>query len=184
MQLNGLDHRFGQAHSSHALRGSELKRKETGKYTYDSPGSYGRLDGILSSTLHFRNYCPELQGMISRWIANEIKRKIAQVPAVALLGARQVGKTTIAKTMSQGLDSIYLDLEAPEDLIKLTDPTSFLRTHSDKLVILDEIQRAPDLFPVLRGLIDKNREEGRKSGQFFFLGSASIDRHSTRSKKS
>jgi predicted AAA+ superfamily ATPase len=113
--------------------------------------------------------------MIPRWITNEIKKKIAQVPAVALLGARQVGKTTLAKTIAKGLDSVYLDLEAPEDLLKLSDPAAFLRAHNDKLVILDEIQRAPDLFPVLRGLIDKNREQGRRSGQFFFLGSASMD---------
>ncbi len=113
--------------------------------------------------------------MISRWITNEIKKKIAQVPAVALLGPRQVGKTTLAKAIAKGLDSVYLDLEAPEDLLKLSDPAVFLSVHSDKLVILDEIQRAPDLFPVLRGLIDKNREQGRSSGQFLFLGSASMD---------
>ncbi len=98
-----------------------------------------------------------------------------QVPAVTLLGARQVGKTTLAKTIAKGLDSIYLDLEAPEDLLKLSDPAVFLRAYSEKLVILDEIQRAPDLFPVLRGIIDRNREKGRKSGQFLFLGSASMD---------
>lgn len=103
------------------------------------------------------------------------KKRIAQVPAVALLGARQVGKTTLAKTIAKGMDSVYLDLEAPEDLLKLSDPAVFLRGHSDKLVILDEIQRAPDLFPVLRGLIDRNRQQGRKSGQFLFLGSASMD---------
>jgi predicted AAA+ superfamily ATPase len=113
--------------------------------------------------------------MISRWLTNEIKQKIAQVPAVALLGARQVGKTTLAKTIAKGMDSAYLDLEAPEDLLKLSDPAAFLSVHSDKLVILDEIQRAPNLFPVLRGLIDRNREQGRKSGQFLFLGSASMD---------
>ena len=113
--------------------------------------------------------------MISRWITTEIKRKIGQVPAVALLGARQVGKTTLAKTIAKGMDSIYLDLEAPEDLFKLSDPAVFLNAHNDKLVILDEIQRVPDLFPVLRGLIDKNRDQGRKSGQFLFLGSASMD---------
>jgi predicted AAA+ superfamily ATPase len=94
---------------------------------------------------------------------------------VALLGARQVGKTTLAETISKGMDSVYLDLEAPEDLLKLSDPAAFLRNHSDRLVILDEIQRAPDLFPVLRGLIDNNRERGRKNGQFLFLGSASMD---------
>jgi hypothetical protein len=97
------------------------------------------------------------------------------VPAVVLLGARQVGKTTLAKTISKDIDSIYLDLEAPEDLLKLSDPASFLSAHADKLVILDEIQRSPDLFPVLRGLIDKSREQGRKAGHFLLLGSASMD---------
>ena len=97
------------------------------------------------------------------------------MPAVALLGARQVGKTTLAKTIAKNIDSIYLDLEAPEDLLKLSDPSSFLSAHADKLVILDEIQRSPDLFPVLRGLIDKNREQGRRAGQFLLLGSASMD---------
>ena len=125
--------------------------------------------------MQFRNDYPKLQGMIPRWITNEIEKKIGQVPAVALLGARQVGKTTLAKAITKGIDSIYLDLEAPEDLLKLSDPGAFLSTQSDKLVILDEIQRVPDLFPVLRGLIDRNREQGRKSGQFLFLGSASME---------
>jgi len=97
------------------------------------------------------------------------------VPAVALPGARQVGKTTLAKTIAKDIDSIYLDLEAHEDLLKLSDPTSFLSGHADKLVILDEIQRSPELFLVLRGLIDKSREQGRRAGQFLLLGSASID---------
>ena len=100
---------------------------------------------------------------------------IAQVPAVVLLGARQVGKTTLAKIIAKDIDSIYLDLEAPEDLLKLSDPTSFLSAHADKLVVLDEIQRSPELFPVLRGLIDTNREQGRRAGQFLLLGSASMD---------
>ena len=60
--------------------------------------------------------------MIFRWMTNEIKRKMGQVPAVALLGARQVGKTTLAKTIAKEMDSIYLDLEASEDLFKLSDP--------------------------------------------------------------
>lgn len=118
---------------------------------------------------------PKMQGMIERKITKKIRATIAQVPAVALLGARQVGKTTLAKTLSQDIDSIYLDLEAPEDLLKLSDPTSFLSAHADKLVILDEIQRSPELFPVLRGLIDKNREQGRRTSQFLLLGSASMD---------
>ena len=113
--------------------------------------------------------------MLKRQIAEKLQATIAQVPAVALLGARQVGKTTLAKTIAKGFNSIYLDLEAPEDLLKLSDPTSFLSAHADKLVILDEIQRSPELFPALRGLIDKNREQGRRAGQFLLLGSASMD---------
>ena len=116
-----------------------------------------------------------MQGMLTRWISDKLRKNIAQVPAVALLGARQVGKTTLAKTIASDMESIYLDLEAPEDLLKLSDPASFLRLHSDKLVILDEIQRSPDLFMVLRGLIDKNRDAGRESGQFLLLGSASMN---------
>lgn len=96
-------------------------------------------------------------------------------PAVALLGARQVGKTTLAKMITEHQDSIYLDLESPEDLLKLSDPAAFLSMHADKLVILDEIQRFPDLFLVLRGLIDTNRQAGRKGNQYLLLGSASMD---------
>lgn len=116
-----------------------------------------------------------MQGMLGRQITEKLQATIAQVPAVVLLGARQVGKTTLAKTIAKDIDSIYLDLEAPEDLLKLSDPTSFLSAHADKLVILDEIQRSPELFPVLRGLIDKNRAQGRRAGQFLLLGSASMD---------
>ena len=113
--------------------------------------------------------------MLQRQIAEKLQATIAQVPAVVLLGARQVGKTTLAKIIAKDIDSIYLDLEAPEDLLKLSDPTSFLSAHADKLVVLDEIQRSPELFPVLRGLIDTNREQGRRAGQFLLLGSASMD---------
>jgi uncharacterized protein len=116
-----------------------------------------------------------MQSMLRRRITERLQTMIAQVPAVALLGARQVGKTTLAKTIAKDINSIYLDLEAPEDLIKLSDPSSFLSAHADKLVILDEIQRSPELFPVLRGLIDKNREQGHRAGQFLLLGSASMD---------
>lgn len=113
--------------------------------------------------------------MLIRWITEKLKKSLSQVPAVALLGARQVGKTTLAKSISKNIDSIYLDLESPEDLLKLSDPVSFLSSQRGKLIILDEIQRTPDLFMVLRGLIDKNRELGHKAGQFLLLGSASMD---------
>ena len=114
-------------------------------------------------------------GMLERWIRQRLKKSISRNPAVALLGARQVGKTTLAKTVAKDMSSIYLDLESPEDLAKLTDPTTFLLSHRDKIIILDEIQRAPDLFMVLRGLIDQNRQAGRKAAQFLILGSASMD---------
>lgn len=113
--------------------------------------------------------------MLDRLLTEKLRIAITQVPAVVLLGPRQVGKTTLAKTIARHIDSIYLDLEAPEDLLKLSDATRFLSEHVDKLVILDEIQRSPELFPVLRGLIDKSREQGRRAGQFLLLGSASMD---------
>ena len=116
-----------------------------------------------------------MQRMLKRRIRERLQATIAQVPAVVLLGARQVGKTTLAKAIAQDTPSIYLDLEAPEDLLKLSDPVSYLSAHAGKLVVLDEMQRSPELFPVLRGLIDKNREQGRRAGQFLLLGSASMD---------
>jgi uncharacterized protein len=113
--------------------------------------------------------------MLDRWITKKLEKSISRNPAVALLGARQIGKTTLAKKIVQDRPSIYLDLESPRDLLKLKDPTSFLQLHNDKLIILDEIQRAPDLFMVLRGLIDENRQRGRDAAQFLLLGSASMD---------
>ena len=116
-----------------------------------------------------------MQGMIERWIADSLKQDLRHTPAVALLGPRQVGKTTLALSIAESRSALYLDLESPEDLLKLSDPAAFLSLHDDKLVILDEIQRAPGLFMVLRGLIDKNRRAGRKGEQYLFLGSASMD---------
>ncbi len=113
--------------------------------------------------------------MLTRTLTDRLQRNIKQYPAVALLGARQVGKTTLAGVIAKHQNSIYLDLEAPEDLLKLSDPTSYLSHHNDKLVILDEIQRAPELFNVLRGMIDRNRRNGKQAGQFLLLGSASMD---------
>lgn len=108
--------------------------------------------------------------MISRRILPNIEKALAQFPAVALLGPRQAGKTTLARSVgSSHANSLYLDLERPSDLAKLADPELFLSRHVDQLVVLDEIQRQPDLFPVLRALIDENRRPGR----FLLLGSAS-----------
>ena len=113
--------------------------------------------------------------MYLRRLQSQIFHDLSVHAAVALLGPRQVGKTTLARAVGATRPSVYLDLEDPADREKMTDPALFLRGHIDKLVIIDEIQNAPDLFAVLRGLIDQGRREGRKTGQFLLLGSASIE---------
>ena len=113
--------------------------------------------------------------MIERWVTPRLEQALKHQPATALLGPRQAGKTTLARAIAEKRPSLYLDLESPADLLKLSDPLEFLSRRSDKLIILDEIQRKPDLFMVLRGLIDEGRRRSRKSGQFLILGSASGD---------
>ena len=113
--------------------------------------------------------------MIERRAGQELTDRLQTSPAVALLGPRQVGKTTLAHLVAAERPSLYLDLESPSDKAKLAEPELFLRRHADKLVILDEIQRTPELFAVLRGLIDAGRRDGRAVGRFLVLGSASID---------
>ncbi len=113
--------------------------------------------------------------MIPRQKTTHINELIGNFAAVAILGPRQVGKTTLALQVAEGRPSLYLDLELEEDRIKLIDPATYLRRQKDRLVILDEVHRVPGLFQTLRGLIDEGRREGRRSGQFIVLGSASID---------
>lgn len=113
--------------------------------------------------------------MIERRLKPELIARIDQTPAVALLGPRQVGKTTLAQEIADERPALYLDLESEADRARLSDPELYLESHADKLVILDEVHRLPDLFQVLRGLIDRGRRKGQKSGRFLLLGSASID---------
>lgn len=113
--------------------------------------------------------------MIERRITTELNELIDTSPAVALVGPRQVGKTTLALAIADHRPSIYLDLESDADRAKLAEPELYLSEHSDKLVILDEVHRLPNLFQNLRGLIDRGRRIGRKAGHFLLLGSASID---------
>lgn len=113
--------------------------------------------------------------MISRRLASLLNDAIAHTPAVALLGPRQVGKTTLALEVGRRFDALYLDLESERDRAKLAQPELYLADHQDQLVILDEVHRAPGLFPVLRGLIDSARRAGRNAGQYLLLGSASLD---------
>jgi predicted AAA+ superfamily ATPase len=110
----------------------------------------------------------------THWL-NSVTSLLDESPAVALLGPRQVGKTTLALQVAESRRSIYLDLESPADLGKLADPELYLNEHADELVILDEIHRLPDVFPVLRGLIDKARRRGQRNGKFLILGSAAPD---------
>lgn len=113
--------------------------------------------------------------MLKRRIEIQVRADLEAQAAVALLGPRQVGKTTLDLELGAAGPSIYLDLQDPADLDKLADPVLYLQAHEDKLVILDEIQNAPDLFRALRGLIDKGRRKGRRTGRFLILGSASVD---------
>lgn len=113
--------------------------------------------------------------MIKRTLHTKLADAIAHSPAVALLGPRQVGKTTLALEVGRDYQAHYLDLESEQDRAKLAQPELYLADHQDKLVILDEIHRAPGLFPVLRGMIDNGRRAGRRAGQFLLLGSASLD---------
>jgi len=113
--------------------------------------------------------------MINRRLTPLLNDTIAHTPAVALLGPRQVGKTTLALEVGRSFNALYLDLESEQDRAKLAQPELYLADHQDQLVILDEVHRAPGLFPVLRGLIDRARRAGRNAGQYLLLGSASLD---------
>ncbi len=113
--------------------------------------------------------------MIPRRARTAVQNALARQAAVALTGPRQAGKTTLALAIAAETHSIYLDLEASQDRAKLADPAAFLARYEDRLVILDEIHRVPELFPTLRGLIDRGRRHGRKTSRFLILGSASMD---------
>ncbi len=103
----------------------------------------------------------------------DLNQALMEAPAVCLLGPRQVGKTTLALAAGEKYDALYLDLEAESDRARLEDAERYLALYLDRLVILDEVQRVPGLFPLLRGLIDKSRRLGKKSGNYLLLGSAS-----------
>ncbi|MBK5206744.1 MAG: ATP-binding protein [Polaromonas sp.] len=115
--------------------------------------------------------------MITRQAETTVRQKLLQIPAVVLLGPRQVGKTTLARQIASDWpgDAVYLDLERPADRLRLEDADSYLRAQQGKLVIMDEIHRAPGVFEILRGIIDDNRQAGQRSGQFLLLGSAALD---------
>lgn len=113
--------------------------------------------------------------MIERRISADLVDRLRNSPAVALLGPRQVGKTTLALTVAEKRPSIYLDLESEADRNRLSEPALYFADHTEELVVLDEIHRAPGVFEVLRGTIDESRRQGRGAGRFLLLGSAGID---------
>ena len=115
--------------------------------------------------------------MIPRLVTPDIENALKRQAAVALIGPRQVGKTTLALEIGRSRDALYLDLEDRDDRNRLAEPVLFLDNAEDRLVILDEIHRMPELFPTLRGVIDRGRRKGKGKGRgrFLILGSASID---------
>jgi predicted AAA+ superfamily ATPase len=114
--------------------------------------------------------------MIARSVTPSIEHSLTEQAAVAIIGPRQVGKTTLAREIADKRPgSLYLDLEAREDRDRLAEPALFLRQYENSLVVFDEIHRAPELFSSLRGIIDQGRRTGHGKGRFLILGSASID---------
>ncbi|MGL5810772.1 MAG: ATP-binding protein [Nocardioides sp.] len=115
--------------------------------------------------------------MIPRRAAQRVTETLQTMSAVALLGPRQVGKTTLALEIADRWQSgaTYLDLERPSDLRRLADADRYLRDRAPTLTVIDEVHRVPDLFTTLRGVIDHYRRSGFRHGQFLLLGSASLD---------
>lgn len=113
--------------------------------------------------------------MIPRVITADVEQALRRQAAVALIGPRQVGKTTLALAIGEALDALYLDLEDRDDRNRLANPVLFLESAEDRLVILDEIHRMPALFDTLRGVIDRGRRKQKGKRRFLILGSASVD---------
>lgn len=140
-----------------------------------TPGpSRAFIPAILEPASGFADFVTGSE-MIPRRLEGPLLEQLNRFPAVALLGPRQVGKTTLARQIAQQRRGLVLDLESPADRAKLQEPELFLSRHPDQLLILDEVQRLPGLFEVLRGVIDAHRRAGRRSSQFLLLGSASVE---------
>ena len=102
-------------------------------------------------------------------------KDLGRNPAVVLTGPRQIGKTTLAWDIAKILDAEYRDLENPDHRNQVTDIQLFVEAFPDRLIILDEVQHAPEIFAPIRGIIDENRRRGRENSQFLFLGSSSLE---------
>ena len=117
----------------------------------------------------------DIPAMITRQLKGKLLASLQQMPVVALLGPRQVGKTTLALAVADQIqkETTYLDLESDADWNKLSDAEAYLKRFDGKLLILDEVQRKPDIFRLLRGIVDDRKRRGERSAQFLLLGSAS-----------
>ncbi len=113
--------------------------------------------------------------MIERSITHKLERLLERTPSVVLTGPRQVGKTTLARQIACKRNAAYLDLENPRDLARIEDVQQFCELNEGKLIVFDEVQRAPGIFATLRVIIDGYRQRGLRTGHFLLLGSASID---------
>ncbi len=113
--------------------------------------------------------------MIIRRLESRLRYLLRHFPAVVLLGPRQAGKTTLARVLAAERPAVYLDLEDPRDRARISDARTTLSEYADRLVVLDEVQRAPEIFQILRGLIDEGRRTGYGNGRFLLLGSASLE---------
>ncbi len=113
--------------------------------------------------------------MLPRLITPQVEQALKRQAAVALIGPRQVGKTTLALQIGERRDAVYLDLEDSDDRSRLASAALFFEHVEERLVILDEIHRMPELFQTLRGVIDKGRRKQKGKGRFLILGSAAID---------
>ncbi|MYB38497.1 MAG: ATP-binding protein [Gammaproteobacteria bacterium] len=113
--------------------------------------------------------------MTERRLRAVLDRTLDANPAVALTGPRQVGKTTLAREIAQDRGATLVDLERPSDLARIADIERFCAANAERLIILDEVHRVPDLFAPLRSIIDEHRFAGRRTGLFLLLGSASTE---------
>ena len=111
--------------------------------------------------------------MYERLVKQNLEKALLRAPAVVLLGPRQVGKTTLAKSLISE-NGTYLDLQDEAQAARLANPRQYLRMQQGRLLVLDEVQHLPTLFNALRGAIDEGRQLGQKSGMFLLLGSASL----------
>ena len=113
--------------------------------------------------------------MLTRTIKPTLAKLLDRNPAVVLIGPRQAGKTTLARELARERNAVYADLERPSDLAKISDIEQYCDENAGRLLVLDEVHRAPGLFAPLRSVIDERRQAGERTGLFLLLGSASID---------